>query len=321
VQSRAVRDEQDTRRAQDAPRRPRPELPPALAWASAAGNQAVQRAARATMARKWAYGYTGAGESVVKWVSTRKNEDREEVPGNWREAAEGDVVAQWYMEEPRAEDAGTLSVYKTDEQLGAPGHDPHRMAVVLVVDNSAGLGGHTYLAFEWFDRIGADQNSRLVRRHKVLHLEGKEARSSMWEKAKRTVGYGSAPGQMSAILPKAPEGEVLTVNELDSDPLYFRTRALRSQYQTWVVDYATGKSALDYGLSKLGAAVPFSLAPMWPSTYNCAQLAAEIAGRAGVPAFSYVGQIMPSWALYMAGAQPIGNERQPARLESVISQQ
>lgn len=298
-----------------------PEPPASLAWASAVGNQAVQRVARGMLARKWAYGYSATGDQVVKWVSTRKNEEQEPVPHGWRQAGGEDAVTQWYMEEPRPEDAGTQSIYVQGQQLGAPGQEPRRMAVVLVVDNATAVGGHTYVAFEWFDRVGAGDNIRLVRRHKVLHLEGKEARSSVWEKAKRTVGYGTEQGRMSAILPKAPEGEALTVSELDSDPMYFRTRALRSQYQTWVVDFAAGKSALDYGLSKLGNPVPFSLAPMWPSTYNCAQLAAEIASRAGVPAFSYVGQYFPSWALYLSGGRPIGGERPAPKLESVVVDQ
>jgi hypothetical protein len=317
VQSRRVRDPEDARDPEvKLPRRPEPLA--SIAWASAVGNQAVQRVARATLARKWAFGYTATGEQVVKWVSTRKNEQQEPVPNGWRQAGGGDAVTQWYMEEPRRDDSGTQSLYAHGQNLGAPGEDAQRMAVVLVVDNATTVGGHTYIAFEWFDRVGPEQNRRLVRRHKVLHLEGKEARSSLWEKAKRTVGYGSAPGQMSAILPKAPEGETLTVSELDSDPLYFRTRALRSQYQAWVVDFVSGQSALNYGLSKLGNPVPFSLAPMWPSTYNCAQLAAEIAGRAGVPAFSYLGQVLPSWALYLSGGQPIGGERPRPTLESVV---
>jgi hypothetical protein len=318
VKSSRLHDQLDAR-APEAQLQRQPDPPASIAWASAVGNQAVQRVARATLARKWAYGYTTAnGEQVVKWVTTRKNEQQGSVPEGWRQAGEEDTVTQWYMERPRPEDAGTQSIYAKDQELGAPGQEAQRMAVVLVVDNATTVGGHTYIAFEWFERVGAEENSQLVRRHKVLHFEGKEARSSLWEKAKRTVGYGSAPGQMSAILPKAPDGETLTVQQLDSDPMYFRTRALRSQYQTWVVDYASGQSALTYGLSKLGNPVPFSLAPMWPSTYNCAQLAAEIAGRAGVPAFSYVGQVLPSWALYLSGGQPIGGERPAPELESVV---
>lgn len=285
-----------------------------VTWLSAVGNQGVQRiaisAARASVGkspllqRKWAYGYTATGQAVVKWVTTRAGEPEEapDPPIGWSRFQVTDQVGTWYMEMPQLH-APTFSVYDRSQQLDVKGSQNARMAVVLVVDN-AYVGGHSYIAFEWFEQVADRQE--IVRRHKVFHLEGKERRNTPWERALRAIGYGSAPGQFAQITAR---DATMSVTELDSDPQYFYERATRSYYLPWFVDYERGLGAYNYARSRLGN-VPFSLIPMYPSTYNCAQLAGEIASRAGVPAFSYIGQVLPSWAVYLQhNAQPVGRER------------
>jgi hypothetical protein len=262
--------------------------PPSVAWASAAGNQAVQRLAKSVtphvassgwvLQRKWAYGYTVEGDHpVVKWVTGSAAEPQEAPtpPPGWSTVQATDQIERWYMEMPRR-DAATRSVYDQRQELGTEG-SAQRMAVVLVVDD-AYIGGHSYVAFEWFEQV--PRRHEIVRRHKVFHLEGKERRNTRWEQAKRAIGFGSAAGQLAQITPR---DATMSVTELDSDPQYFHQRVTRSHYQPWYVKYSQGADACRYALSRVGA-VPFSLVPMYPTTYNCAQMAAEIAARAGVPA-------------------------------------
>jgi hypothetical protein len=217
------------------------------------------------------------------------------------------------MEMPRKEmlrgEASTASVYSESTRLGVKGDPGASMAVIIVVD-SAYIGGHSYIAFEWFERV----RDAVVRRHQIFHLEGKERRDPLTERLWRAIGYGSRPGRMAPVAPQdpAPVEGLGAVTVVDSDPEYFKTRATRSHYRVWIVSYANGEAGHEYARRQVGP-VNFSLIPMWRSTYNCAQMAGEIARRAGVPnPFGWFGTILPSWNLWVQmGTRAIGGRPRP----------